>query len=73
MARHLLTKQPGNKIVATDRSRDTTTATDMYEFQQVFVTANIGDTGTFVQASESVCRFGMWVCFNVGLDQAAAK
>ena len=72
-ARHFLTENLANDIVAKIRSGEPIDAGDMDELQRVLVAAGIGDTDTFAQASERAGSFGLFVRSLVGLDRAAAK
>ena len=72
-AQHFLAENLANDIVAKIRSGEPISADDMDEVQRVLVSAGIGDTDTFAQASQRAGSFGLFVRSLVGLDRAAAK
>ena len=72
-AQRFLADHLADEIVAKVRSGEPLTAADMDELQRVLVAAGIGDTDTFVQASERAGSFGLFVRSLVGLDRVAAK
>ena len=71
-ARHFLKEHLAEEVVAKVRSGEPLTTADIEELQRILVAADIGDTGTFAEASERTGSFGLFIRSLVGLDRATA-
>ncbi len=71
-AQHFLKEHLADGAVAKVRSGEPLTSADIKELQRILVAADIGDTGTFAEASQRTGSFGLFIRSLVGLDRAAA-